>query len=163
MNRCYSLCSREDRVAVGAMTAIFVVGGLAGAVVQFYHRGAMAALMGLALAVVPILMIRWSLTHVIRSRTLHITEQGLILSASWEKPISIAWDDIRGVSLEEGRLSFSRSRSTCIVIRDRTGQTMGIPGSIPDSAEIRSLLRERVPHEQWETGSVTRRSSCHDN
>lgn len=163
MNRCYSLCSREDRVAVKTMTAIFVVSVLVGAVVQFYRRGPMAALVGLAVAVAPILILRWLLTHLVRSRTLQITEQGLTLSACWEKPVSIAWDNICGVSLEEGRLSFSRSRATTIVVRDRNGQTMTIPASVSDSAEMLSLLQERVPHEQWETGSVTRRSSCHDN
>lgn len=86
----------------------------------------------------------------VRSRKLVVSDAGLRATQRLTRSVIIGWDDVQSVDTGAPLLfkRFKGPRRT--VIKGAQKRSILIPGTCPDSAEIISILRQRLPAEVFQ-------------
>lgn len=145
----YSLYGAGSRTAIKILAAILMGIPALGVLIGGFWGDIQLVLCGLV-GVIGSSVFVWFLRYLSKSTKLRISDQGLVKTAVWSKPICMAWHEIRSVSTREERLSLSRSRQTVLEITDIIGQVLVISSSVTEWEKLVSTLKGKLPKEVWQ-------------
>ncbi len=155
MNKCIKVFTRDEWVLCVVFGFILVVLPCIMLVVELLRSQGdyTKALIGLVAAIIGSATLVF-MHKLIKSRSVCISELGIVEQGWLLKTKQISWSSVRSVQLNECIQSFSWIRQaaplTLINVNDASGQTIKIPATSADVEEITNMLHELLPEQVWQ-------------
>lgn len=155
INRCIKIFTRDEWIVLAVFGVILVVLPCSMLVAELIRGQGdyTKALIGLSATIVGFATLLF-MHKLMKSRSVCISEQGIVEQGWLFKTKRMSWSDVRSVQLNECIQSFSWIRRatplTSINVKDASGQAIIIPGTAADIEEIKAMLQERLSGDVWQ-------------